>query len=315
MTRWDITNGDAAIAYIKEKHEKPFFMSYGLAHTHRPFNEVDASVNPDYLKVPHCLADNAQNRLDYAGYVTSAMRADMCIGRVLDALDEAKLTEDTLIIYTTDHGIAFPFMKCNLYDTGIGVSLIIKYKGNPSAGMVKDGLVSHVDIYPTLCELLGIDKPDWLTGTSLMPLLNNETEEVNDAVFAEVTYHAAAEPQRCVRTKRYKYIRRFGDFEKYVPANIDAGGSKDFLMDEGLMEHLPPREQLFDLSMDAAERNNLVEAPEYKAVLEDMRTRLDKFMEDTDDFAKSGQWPRPEGMILNTQTCLDPDSTDPADYE
>ncbi len=181
--------------------------------------------------------------------------------------------------------------------------------------MVKDGLVSHVDIYPTLCELLGIDKPDWLTGTSLMPLLNNETEEVNDAVFAEVTYHAAAEPQRCVRTKRYKYIRRFGDFEKYVPANIDAGGSKDFLMDEGLMEHLPPREQLFDLSMDAAERNNLVEAPEYKAVLEDMRTRLDKFMEDTDDFAKSGQWPRPEGMILNTQTCLDPDSTDPADYE
>lgn len=315
LTRWDLTNGDAAIAYIKEKHEKPFFMSYGLAHTHRPFNEVDASVNPDYLKVPHCLADNAKNRLDYAGYVTSAMRADMCIGRVLDALDEAGLTDDTLIIYTTDHGIAFPFMKCNLYDTGIGVSLIMKYKGNPSAGTVKDGLVSQVDIYPTLCDLLGIEKPDWLTGTSLMPLLNDTADEVNEAVFAEVTYHAAAEPQRCIRTKQYKYIRRFGDFEKYVPANIDAGGSKDFLMAEGLMEHLPPREMLFDLRFDAAERNNLVDAPEYGDVLADMRVRLDKFMKDTGDFAADGRWPKVDGMILNTQTCIDPDSSNPEDYE
>ena len=174
------------------------------------------------------------------------------------------------------------------------MSLIMKYKGNPSAGTVKDGLVSQVDIYPTLCDLLGIEKPDWLTGTSLMPLLNHTADEVNEAVFAEVTYHAAAEPQRCIRTKRYKYIRRFGDFEKYVPANIDAGGSKDFLM---------------------AERNNLVDAPEYRAVLADMRARLDKFMKDTGDFAADGRWPKVDGMILNTQTCIDPDSSDPADYE
>lgn len=234
---------------------------------------------------------------------------------MLDALDEAGLTDDTLIIYTTDHGIAFPFMKCNLYDTGIGVSLIMKYKGNPSAGTVKDGLVSQVDIYPTLCDLLGIEKPDWLTGTSLMPLLNDTADEVNEAVFAEVTYHAAAEPQRCIRTKQYKYIRRFGDFEKYVPANIDAGGSKDFLMAEGLMEHLPPREMLFDLRFDAAERNNLVDAPEYGDVLADMRARLDKFMKDTGDFAADGRWPKVDGMILNTQTCIDPDSSNPEDYE
>ena len=69
-------------------------------------------------------------------------------------------------------------MKCNLYDTGIGVSLIIKYKGNPSAGKVKDSLVSHVDIYPTLCDMLGIPKPEWMTGTSMMPLLNNEKERL-----------------------------------------------------------------------------------------------------------------------------------------
>ena len=315
LTRWDLTNGDAAIAYLKEKHDRPFFMSYGLAHTHRPFNEVDESIDPDYLKVPHCLADNAADRLDYAGFITSAMRADMCIGRVLDALDETGLTDDTMIIYTTDHGIAFPFMKCNLYDTGIGVSLIIKYKGNPSAGKVKDSLVSHVDIYPTLCDMLGIPKPEWLTGTSMMPLLNNEKDEINDAVFAEVTYHAAAEPQRCVRTKRYKYIRRYGDWKDYVPANIDAGGSKDFVLEQGLLEHQPDREMLFDLSLDAAERNNVIHDPKYGPAAAMMRRMLDDYMEKTDDFASSGNFPRPEGMILNTVTCIDPDSNDPKDYE
>lgn len=315
LTAWDLSNGDAAIAYLREKHDKPFFMSYGLAHTHRPFLEVDYSIDPDYLKVPHCLPDNAQTREDYAGFVTSAMRADMCIGRVLEELDRQGLTDDTLILYTTDHGIAFPHMKCNLYDTGIGISLIMKYKNNPSAGKVKDGLVSHVDIYPTLCDMLNIPKPDWLTGKSLMPILNNETDEVNDAVFSEVTYHAAAEPQRCVRTRRYKYIRRYGVNDDYVPANIDAGGSKDFLMDEGLLTKQIDREMLFDLSLDPAERHNCIDDPSYAAVAGDMRARLAAHMEATDDFIESGKLPRPEGMILNTITCIDPDSKDPADYE
>lgn len=63
------------------------------------------------------------------------MRADFCIGRVLDELRAQGLEEETIILYTTDHGIPFPHMKCTLYDTGIGVSLIIKYPGNKSRGL------------------------------------------------------------------------------------------------------------------------------------------------------------------------------------
>lgn len=315
LTAWDLSNGNAAIAYLREKHDKPFFMSYGLAHTHRPFLEIDESVSPDYLRVPGCLPDNAQTREDYAGFVTSAMRADMCIGRVLDELDRQGLADDTLILYTTDHGIAFPHMKCTLYDTGIGVSMIMKYKGNQSAGTVKDALVSHVDVYPTLCDMLGIPKPQWLTGKSLMPILNNEALEVNDAVFSEVTYHAATEPQRCVRTKRYKYIRRYGINDDYVPANIDEGESKHFLLNEGLLSRKIDREMLFDLSFDPAERRNLINDPNYAEIAEHMRGLLAKHMADTDDFIESGNLPRPEGVIMNTITCIDPDSKDPADYE
>lgn len=315
LTAWDMSNADAAIAYIREKHHKPFFMSYGLIHTHRPFREIDESICPDYLKLPYCIADNRESRIDFAGFVTSAMRADKCIGRVFNALKESGLEQETLIIYTTDHGIAFPFMKCNLYDTGIGVSLIIKYKGNQSAGTVKDSLVSHVDIYPTLCDILNIPKPRWLTGNSLIPILNNETDEVNEAVFSEITYHAALEPQRCIRTKRYKYICRYGKWDNYVPSNIDGGLCKDFILSEGLLLHKPDKELLFDLSLDAAERKNLIDDENYKEIAKALKARLGDFMEKTGDFAPSGQWPKVKGAMLNKVTCIEPDSKNPNDYE
>ena len=315
LTSWDLSNGDAAIRYIREKHEKPFFLSYGLIHTHRPYQELDTDVLPDYLKVPHCLPDHSKIRTDFARFVTSVKRADMCIGRVLDALEQEGLTDDTVIIYTTDHGIAFPFMKCNLYDTGIGVSLIIKYKTNPSKGRVCDSLVSHVDIYPTLCELLNIPKPRWLTGTSLMPLLNNEVEEVNEAIYSEINYHAAAEPQRCVRTKRYKYIKRYGEWEGYVPSNIDGGDSKSYILSGGLLEHKPEREMLFDLILDSAEGNNVIDDLSYRKIAEYMRQKLKSHMVQTNDFLLENQLPHPEGIKVNRTECMEPDSKNPEDYE
>ena len=64
-----------------------------------------------------------------AAFITSVKVVDKCVGIVMSALKQSGREEDTFIIFTTDHGIAFPKMKCNLYDTGIGVSLIIKYPG------------------------------------------------------------------------------------------------------------------------------------------------------------------------------------------
>lgn len=314
LTSWDLSNGDAAIAYLREEHHKPFFMSYGLAHTHRPFLETDETVNPDYLLLPSCLPDHETIRQDYAGYVTSTKRADCCIGRVLAELNAQGLEDDTIILYTTDHGIAFPYMKCNLYDTGIGVSMIIKYKGNKSCGRVTDALVSQLDVYPTLCDLLSVPKPHWLLGTSLLPILNHEVEEVNQVIFSEVTYHAAAEPQRCVRTKRFKYIRRFGETDSYVPANIDDGGSKSCLAERGMFREVLDHEMLFDLVLDPGERHNLAGNPLYQEKKKEMKALLECNMEETDDFMRTGILPRPEGMILNKVTCFSPDSQNPDDY-
>lgn len=315
LTAWDESNEKAAISFLREKHDMPFFLSYGLAHTHRPFLEVDKSICPDYIKVPSVLPDTRETREDFAGFLTSAMRADCCIGRVLQVLEEEGLNEETVVIYTTDHGIAFPHMKCNLYDTGIGVAFIIKYPGNKSAGKVTDVLSSQIDIYPTICGLLDLPNPPWLEGSSLKQVLDGNNEEIHEAVFSEVTYHAAYEPQRCVRTKRYKYIRRYDNYDMHVPANMDNGLSKEFLIDQELLDKKRFIEELYDLYIDPSERNNLVKVEEYQEIREYMEKLLACHQSVTDDFMGIRPVPRPDSLILNKLSCIDPESKCPEDFE
>lgn len=90
----------------------------------------------------------------------------------MDALKAAGLYENTIIISTTDHGLANPFSKCTLFDRGIGVSLIVRIPQYPlTHGTWYNGMVSHVDLFPTLCDAEGLPKPAWLSGVSLLPVL------------------------------------------------------------------------------------------------------------------------------------------------
>jgi N-sulfoglucosamine sulfohydrolase len=141
--------------------------------------------------------------------------------------------------------------------------------------------------------------PSFLQGRSMLPLMRRETDEINDAVFAELTYHAAYEPQRAIRTKRWKYIRRFGDRELPVLANVDDGPSKDLLIESGWAERPLPREELHDLLFDPQEARDLGEDPTYADVLDEMRGRLETWMVETDDPLLDGDVPAPDGAILN----------------
>jgi arylsulfatase A-like enzyme len=307
---WDEENARRAAEFIRSRESgRPFFLSFGMFNTHRDFPEPAPDINPNYVLPPQPLADTKQNREDMAAFMTSARTADRCAGIVLDAIREAGLEDDTLILFTTDHGIAFPRMKCNLYDTGIGVSLIMKIPGLAnSKGRVIDALVSQIDLYPTICDLAGIEKPDWLQGVSLLPLLAGETERIRDHLFSEVTYHAAYEPMRCIRTERYKYIKLFDDYEGHVPANIDDGPSKSFLLDSGLLDEKRDREQLYDLYLDPMERVNRVADPAYKAVYEDLTAKLADWMKETSDPLLQGKVPLPPGGKANKRTSLSPRS-------
>ncbi len=262
----------------------PSFLSVGFFETHRDFFEPTSVRDALYSLPPANLPDTPVTRRDMAAYKASARSLDQGVGTVLDAIED----ENTLVIFTTDHGLAFPGAKATLTDRGIGVLLIMRGPGGFTGGKVSDALVSQIDIFPTICELLGIERPAWLRGKSLL-------SEVNDAVFAEITFHAAYEPQRAVRTRRYKYIRRY---ERPVLANIDDSPSKDYLLAHGLAERDAPAEQLYDLVFDPNEAHDILgEEPEIAA---ELRARLQAWMEETGDPLLAGPIAPAPGTEYNT---------------
>ncbi len=295
----------AAVEFLKAPPQ-PFFLSVGFFETHRELHEPGPDEDPCYCLPPAPLPDTPQTRRDMAGFKASARILDQAIGAVLDALEANGLSDNTLVICTTDHGIAFPGMKCTLTDHGIGVMLIVRGPGGFTGGRVCDAMVLHIDLFPTICDLLEIEHPAWLQGKSMMPVIRGEVEQINDEIFAEVTYHAAYEPQRAVRTQRWKYIRRFEDRQSPVLPNCDDSLSKDVWLQHGWRDRPPVSEQLYDLIFDPNEAHNLAEDPSMIEVLEEMRDRLDRWMYATDDPLLRGPVPAPPGAELNDPDGLSP---------
>ncbi len=303
----DITDHAEEFLARAEKSQ-PFFLSVGFADTHRNFTtDLAPGVDPRYVRPPEPIADTPQTRADMAGFITDAITLDAKMGRVLDALEAAELAENTLVICTTDHGIAFPRMKCNLTDGGIGVMLMMRGPGGFTGGKVCDALVSQVDIFPTICELTGIAPPAWLEGSSFMPLIEGRAESVRQEVFADVTYHASYEPMRSIRTRQYKYIRRFGEApHRPVLNNCDDSPSKTLWADNHWPILPQDAECLYDVILDPAEQNNLADCSAIKPVLDELSGRLDAWMHATNDPLLAGPAVAPAGATISYQNAPSP---------
>jgi N-sulfoglucosamine sulfohydrolase len=295
------------IGILENPPKEPFFMSVGFFETHREFFQPPEG-DEDYVLPPPNLPDLPATRRDWAAFRASARSLDQGVEAVLDAVDQFGLRDDTLVICTTDHGIAFPGAKATLTDRGIGVMLIMRGPGGFAGGRVIDALVSHIDLFPTICDLLEIDHPDWLQGRSIMPLVRGEADEIHDAIFAEGTYHAAYEPQRGIRTRRWKYVRRFGDRRTPVLVNTDDSPSKELWLRHGWRERPVAPEHLYDLFFDPAELHNLIEDETCQAVAVDLRAQLGRWMEETNDPLLDGPVPPPPGAEFN-----DPDQVSPGE--
>ncbi len=288
----------AAVAFLDKQPHTPFFLDVGFFETHREYPQPTPQDDPRFIQPPSPIPDTPATRLDTARYHASARILDDGVGLVLAALERNGLAANTLVISTTDHGIAFPRMKCNLEDAGWGVSLIMRGGRDFRGGQVCDRLVSHIDVFPTLCDLLSIERPSWLEGKSLMPVVRDE-KEINEEVFAEVNYHAAYEPKRAVRTGRWKYIRRYGSMHTPVLPNCDDGLSKSLWLDLGWRNCVLPEESLYDLAFDPTEHENLARDGAAHGTLLEMRARLDRWMERTQDPLLRGPIPPPPGSEIN----------------
>jgi arylsulfatase A-like enzyme len=298
----------ATVELLRSRPPRPFFLSVGFFETHRDYFEPTSVRDALYSDPPSNLPDTPVTRRDMASFKQSARALDHGVGAVLSALDDEELADDTLVILTTDHGLPFPGGKATLSDRGLGVMLIFRGPGGFYGGKVNDALVSNIDIFPTLCDLLGIDRPAHVQGRSLMPVVRREVRELNEAVYSELTYHAAYDPQRAIRTKRFKYVRRWGDRDLPVLPNVDDSPSKDLLLHHGLAEMPRPREALHDLLFDPNEAHNLADSPEHAGVKAALRDRLAAWMDATEDPLLDGYVPPPPGAEVN-----DPDGLSAAE--
>ncbi|MBQ9079749.1 MAG: sulfatase [Clostridia bacterium] len=288
----------------RKSEQKPFFLSFGLRSTHRVYADTDHDID-DFVRPPFPIVDTTETRHDYANYLRTLETADKCVAGLLGELDALGLREDTAVMFTTDHGLALPGMKSTLYDTGTGVALMISLPGK--AHGCTDALVSHIDVFPTVCDILGVPRPAWIQGKSLLPIMNGEVDEINDYVFSEITYHATYEPTRCVRSKTAKLIRYFDtDLSPRFP-NIDRSSAKDAYLTSRLPHKGHIREQLYDLVADPCERINLVNDPGYADVYAELSAVLEAHMKETDDPLLYGQVALADGWVMNRTFDLDPD--------
>ena len=274
------------------KTAPPFYARVGFFEVHRPWEKYEPD-DPAHMRVPGYLADTPGARQDLAMFNGSIRSMDNAVGHILATLDQSGLRDDTLVVFTTDHGIAFPRAKATLYDPGIKTALLVRWPEALPAGRVHTELLSNVDLLPTLLEATGTRVPDDLSGRSFLGLLTGRGYEPRTEIFAEKNT-SPDDVKRCIRTERYKYIRNYDDGPLLqLPTDIEASLTRRDMGDE----HLAPRApvELYDLDADPLEVENLAGEPGYADVEGDLSERLDRFLRDTHDPILRGPIQRPPG--------------------
>ena len=272
----------------------PFFLMVNYADAHLPFlrQQHGSPAKPlsadDVKPLPWIGIDTERLRESQADYYNCMMRLDDGIGRLMQTLHRAGLSERTLVIYLGDHGAQFPRGKLASYESSLRVPLIVRLPDGQGAGLVRHELVSSVDVLPTVLDAVGAAVPRELPGRSLLPLTTRQNAPWRQYLFAE--YHGHYPPlyfpQRTVRDDRYKLILnllqdrdnpvaqtcsqtenpRYGC---YVSPSDVASASEPVRQAYATWSDSPPVE-LYDLETDPYERKNRAHDP----TLADVKSRL-----------------------------------------
>ena len=206
--------------------DTPFCYWWGPTNTHRTWERGSGKqlwdLDPDDLKgrMPAFLPDVHDIREDFNDYLGECVAFDMGLGVILERLEEIGELDNTLLVVSGDHGIpGFPRAKCNLYNIGTEVAMSVRWPGHVSPGRVINDFVNLMDLAPTFLDAAGVDYPEGMTATSLMPLLDStesgRVEQERDFVVTGRERHMLAReghlpyPQRAIRTDGFLYIHNF----------------------------------------------------------------------------------------------------------
>lgn len=270
---------EVAERWFESPPAEPWFLSCGFWDTHRTAYPKPSPERAKYGGVMPGFPDTPELRADYAAFGQAVERLDGGIGKVLAALERSGQSDNTIVIATTDHAPGFPTYKANVSDKGLGVFLIIRAPG-AEAGFVYEPIVNHLDIFPTICELIGAKTPSWLEGNSLAPALRGDSTPLHDTIYGEANYHAAYEPQRSLRTEHYRYFERYSERTQPVRPNIDDGATKKYWL---ATDPTQSPQNLYNIIRDPLEQHNLADDPTHAEVAEELSEQLHNWQQKADD--------------------------------
>lgn len=264
---------------------------------------LGTATHPEAVKLPPYYPRDPVLLDDWARYLDAVRYTDQQVGEVLARLEKEGILDQTVVIFTTDHGISHARGKQFLYDEGIHVPLVIRGPG-VARGKVRDDLVEHIDIAATSLALAGIAIPQAMQGRDVFA----PGGPGRDAVFAaRDRCDETVDRIRSVRTERFKYIRNFYPARPHLQPNrykdakpivqrlreLHDQGQLDALQERLLFAPSRPKEELYDLQSDPDEIQNLADDPAHRSTLEELRGRLDRWIEETGDRSR-----RPESAAM-----------------
>lgn len=260
---------DAAIRYLAEPKDRPSFLFLSYLEPHHQ-NHLDDYPPPIGYRErytggwipPDLAALGGTTHQHIAGYYGMIRRLDEALGRLIDALKSLGTLDNTIILFTSDHGCHFKTRndeyKRSGHESSLRIPCALRGPGFDGGGQVQQ-LVSLIDLPPTLLDAAGIPVPSYMEGASILPLLRGQNVDWQDDVFAQIS---ESEVGRVIRTKRWKY----------GVAAPDKNGWDDSESDQYVEQYL------YDLEFDPYEMRNLIGLPSHHGVAEVLRGRMLKRM-------------------------------------
>ncbi len=290
-----LERAEACAPVFSRKGARPFFLYFCTNEPHRPFVRGGSDpVSPEEVLVPDYLPDLPETRAELARYYMSVQRADRGLLRLIELLQQSKVWDQTIVVFISDNGIAFPGAKTTLYEPGMRLPCVIR-RPDILPGIC-DAMITWADLAPTLLDLAGMEaEAPALHGRSFKEVMAQSSSEGWDEVFASHTFHEVTMyyPMRVVRGRRYKLIWNIAHGLPY-PFATDLHASETWqgtLMRE--MSHYGkrpiqhylrrPKFELYDLENDPHEVQDIARNLSNQAVLEDLQARLRTHQQRTGD--------------------------------
>ena len=260
---------DQMIEFIKEQASSgaPFFAVNGYYPPHDPYTAPKEFYEPYRGKgVP------------YAGYYAAVSAIDYNVGRLMTALDELGIAENTIVVYYSDHGDMFsyrgPDHKFTCHEDSIKVPMIFSWPGTIEAGLVIEEFVGLQDLMPTILDWAGLEIPDYLHGKSMTPLLRGESASWREAHYTQNITRGPFVDQRCIRTNEWKLI-----------LSRPVSGLRGYMGDHELYNLVnDPEEELNVYKTPRADgHNQYLHSPPYTEVIAELAHLLKRYALEIDD--------------------------------